>query len=206
MVTTGGRRPPDSRHDARCDERLTMSHLGVRRGVGFLSLALPVVLVVGDLLLGGGGVQDSISAYYYTGMRDYFVGSNCAVAVFLLCYRGRPADNYLAAAAALFVVGLAVLPTTEAGTTHTSTQAVVGTVHFLCATMYFLLQAYISFFLFTRADPQLTPTSQRRRRDVVYRVCGIVIVASLALVWLAQAQKRKLTPSGGTRTGDDRAL
>lgn len=177
-ATTGMVRRPD----AHSDEGLTLSYLGVRRGVGFLSLTLPVVLVVGKLLLDGGGIQDSISAYYYTGMRDYFVGSNCAVGVFLLCHRYQRTDNYLSTAAALFVVGLSLLPTTEPGTSHTSTQSAVGTVHFLCATLYFLLQAVFAFFLFTRTDPHLPPTRQKRRRNVLYRVCGIVIVVCLGLI------------------------
>jgi hypothetical protein len=159
-----------------------MSNRGVCRGVGLLSLALPVVLVLGNLWLDGGGVQDSISAYYYTVMRDYFVGSNCAVGAFLVCYRGRPADNYLSTAAALFVVALSLLPTTEPGTNHTSTQATVGSIHFLCATLYFLLQAGLALFLFTRTDPHRRPTPQQRLRNVLYRVCGIVIVACLVLI------------------------
>lgn len=163
-------------------EQLTLSYLGVRRGVGFLSLALPVVLIIGKLWLDGGRIEDSISAYYYTVMRDYFVGSNCAVAVFLLCHRYRPADNYLSTAAAISLVGLSLLPTTQAGTSPTSTQMAVGTVHFLCATLYFFLQAYFAFFLFTRTDPDLAPTRQKRLRNILYRSCGLVIVACLGLI------------------------
>jgi hypothetical protein len=164
------------------DDVLVLSPLGVRRGVGFLSLTLPVVLVVGKLWLDGGGIQDSISAYYYTVMRDYFVGSNCALGVFLFCHRYRRTDDYLSTAAAVAVVGLSLLPTTEAGTSHTSTQAAIGTVHFLCATMYFLIQAYFAFFLFTRTHPQLSPTRHKRLRNVVYRVCGLLIAACLILI------------------------
>jgi hypothetical protein len=159
-----------------------LSYLGVRRGVGLLSLALPVVLVVGTIWLDGGGPRDSLSAYYFTVMRDYFVGTNCAMAALLVCYRYQRADSHLSTAAALFAVGLALLPTTEPGTSQTTTQMVIASVHFLCATMYFLLQAYFSFFLFTRSDPSHAPTPQKRRRNILYRVCGIVIVTCLALV------------------------
>jgi hypothetical protein len=163
------------------DQR-ALSYLGLRRGVGLLSLALPVVLVVGAVWLDGGGPRDSVSAYYFTVMRDYFVGTNCAMAVFLLCYRYGRVDSHLSNAVALFAVGLALLPTTEPGTSHTTTQGVIGLVHFLCATMYFLLQACFSFFLFPRTDPGHDPTPQKRRRNVLYRTSGIVIVTCLALV------------------------
>jgi hypothetical protein len=38
----------------------------------------------------------SISAYYYSGMRNYFVGTMCALAVFFFSYKYAPRDNFLA--------------------------------------------------------------------------------------------------------------
>jgi hypothetical protein len=162
--------------------KLAMSHLGVRKGIGFLGLALPIVLILGKLLLGGGGMQGSISSYYYTVMRDYFVGTTCAMAVFFVAYRYRRQDNYLSNALALFSAGIALFPTTRAGVRSTTGQAVAGNIHLACATLFFLCLAYFSFFVFTRSDPQLRPTPQKRRRNVVYRVCGVAIVGCLALV------------------------
>jgi hypothetical protein len=159
-----------------------MSHLGVRRGVGFLSLALPVVLVLGKIWLDGGGIQTSISGYYYTVMRDYFVGTQCAIAVLLLSYGYERTDSYLGNAVAAFAVGIALLPTSRPGIHHTTAETIVGQVHLACATLFFLGMAYFSFFLFTRADTHRATTPQKRQRNVVYRVCGITIVACLALV------------------------
>jgi hypothetical protein len=42
--------------------------------------------------------------------------------------------------------------------------------------------AYFSLFQFTRTEPGLIPTAQKRQRNAVCRVCGIAIVACLALV------------------------
>jgi hypothetical protein len=163
-----------------------MTQADVRKGVGFLSLALPVVLVVGKMLLDGGGIQGSVSAYYYTVMRDYFVGTQCAIAVLLAYYRSERGDSYLSNGVAVCAVGIALLPTAQPGVAHTSVQSIVGAAHFTCATLFFLGMAYFSFFLFTRTeprtDPEGLPTAQKLQRNLVYRICGITIVACLALV------------------------
>jgi len=47
------------------------------------------VLILGKILyFRDPGIQDSISSYYYTDMRDVLVGSLCAIGVFLWSYRG----------------------------------------------------------------------------------------------------------------------
>jgi hypothetical protein len=63
--------------------RLALSRLGLRRGIGFLSLVLPFVLMLGTTWLGSGGIRGSISGYCYTVMPDYFVATMCAMGVLL---------------------------------------------------------------------------------------------------------------------------
>ena len=163
-----------------------LSHLGLRKGVGFLGLALPVVLALGKFLLDGGGIQGSLSGYYYTVMRDYFVGSNCATATLLLCYRYRREDGYLSAALAASAVGLALFPTNPPGVAGlTAGQSAAGGVHLVCSTLYFLGQAYFCFAVFTRTDPGSVPTPRKLQRNIVYRVSGIAIVVCLVLIAVA---------------------
>ncbi|MFC1864297.1 hypothetical protein ACFLYG_00505 [Chloroflexota bacterium] len=82
------------------DEALIASHLRLRRVLGVLGVALPVVLLVWGLALGE-GIRDSISAYYSLGTaagenvgmmrlgpRDAFVGTLLAIAWFLWTYKG----------------------------------------------------------------------------------------------------------------------
>jgi hypothetical protein len=69
-------------------EPLVLSYLGLRKAVGIIGLALPFVLAFGKILLQSPGIQDSISAYYYTDMGNVFVGSLCAIGVFLMSTRG----------------------------------------------------------------------------------------------------------------------
>jgi len=162
------------------DESLyVLSYLGLRKGVGIISLALPVVLLVGRPVLDGGGMQGSISAYYYTSMRNYFVGSLCALAVFLFSYKYAPRDNFLSTATALFALGVVFFPTTPPGDATTWT----GVVHLVCAALFFLLLAYFAYFVFTRPPmPHEQVEARKRVRNRIYRSCGVTVVACLLLV------------------------
>jgi len=162
------------------DESLyVLSYLGLRKGVGIISLALPIVLLVGKPVLDGGGMPGSISAYYYTSMRNYFVGSLCALAVFLFSYKYAPRDNFLSTATALFALGVVFFPTTPPGSATTWT----GVVHLVCAASFFLLLAYFAYFVFTRPPlPREQVEVRKRARNQVYRVCGATVVVCLLLV------------------------
>jgi len=73
---------------------------------------LPIALAVGGLLIFRTGIQPSLSAYYYTGMKNVFVGTLCAIGVFLFSYRGySKKDNIAANIAAFCAIGTALFPT-----------------------------------------------------------------------------------------------
>jgi len=65
-----------------------ISYLALRKAVGIIGFSLPFVLAIGRMLQQGFGIEGSISCYYYTGRRNVFVGSLCAIGVFLLSTRG----------------------------------------------------------------------------------------------------------------------
>jgi hypothetical protein len=90
----------------------------------YLRLAM-VALVVGlgvsiayeRLKVHPGCFQASISAYYYTPVRGYFVGSLIGIAVSLLCLRGNTAgEDVLLNLAGMFASVVALVPTPDAGT------------------------------------------------------------------------------------------
>jgi hypothetical protein len=160
---------------------LVLSYLGLRRAVGVIGMALPVILAVGGIVRDGPGLQPSISHYYYSGMRDVLVGSLCAMAVFLFSYRYDRPDAVAGVVASLAAVGAALFPTTRG---HQLASAVdpVGVVHLVCAATFFLTLAWFCLALFPRTHADRPPTRRKRQRNVVYRVCGVVIVVSVALV------------------------
>jgi hypothetical protein len=173
--------PPAPRNPA------TLSYLGLRRGIGVLAFALPVVVWVGAGLIDHRWrLEPSISDYYYTSMRDYFVGTLFAIGVFLFSYRYDTADDRISTVAALAAFGVALFPTGQHDAGKTSgTEHWVSHVHFGCAAALFLLLAYFSLFLFTRTGPQDVDgdsrTKGKRRRDMIYRACGVIMLVAIVL-------------------------
>src|ERR1700712_5893190 len=152
---------------AQSDGSLALSYLGVRRAIGVIGIALPFVLLIGAWLIDGVGVQGSISDYYYTVMRNVFVGSMCANGVFFLSYRYAKVDTLVSSLIGLAAIGVALFPTTPIN--PTPTDIAIGMVHFVCATVFFLALAGYSFFIFTRTDPRVPMTPQKRQRNAIYR-------------------------------------
>jgi hypothetical protein len=178
---------------------LVLSYLSLRKAVGIIGFALPFVLAFGKFLLQGPGLQSSISAYYYTDMRNVFEGSLCAIGVFLLSCRGYDRRDEIAGRlACAFAVGVALLPTTPYAYA-TSRDRLVGGVHLSFAALLYLTLAYFSLALFTKTASDKHPTRRKLRRNTVYRVCGYAILAcifSIAVVAIPPVKllTERLTP------------
>jgi hypothetical protein len=160
-----------------------------------LGIALPFILAVGGMLLDGPDIQTSISSYYYTGMRNVLVGTLCAIGVFLLSYRGYERQDDIAGdIACVFALGVAFFPTTPSGT-PTKTQVTIAAVHYTCAAGLFLTLSYFSLCLFTKTDPNRTPTVRKLQRNKVYRACGYTMLAAIALIALNAVLPDNITAS-----------
>jgi hypothetical protein len=172
-------------------EDLVLSYLDLRKAVGIIGVGLPFVLAFGKFLLQGPGIQESISGYYYTDMRNVFVGSLCAIGVFLMSTRGYDRQDEIAGILAfVFAIGVAFFPTTPY-VDATSRAKIIGDVHLSFAALLFLTLAYFSLKLFTKTGPDNDPTPQKLQRNIVYRVSGYTILASIFLIVVV-----KLTPLG----------
>jgi len=163
-------------------DSLVISYLALRKAVGIIGFALPFVLVAGKALLDSPAIQSSISGYYYTDMRNVFVGSLCAIGVFLMSYRGyEPKDEIAGRLASAFAIGVALFPTTPY-VGATSRDMMIGILHWSFAALLFLTLSYFSLVLFTKTDPNKQPTPQKHMRNTVYRVCGYIMLASILLI------------------------
>jgi hypothetical protein len=90
---------------------LVLSYVGIRRAIGVSGLLLPVMLGPVGWLFFGVEIQDSMSAYYHTAMRDVFGGTLCAMGIFLFCYRGYDRiENWTANVGCFSALGLALFP------------------------------------------------------------------------------------------------
>src|SRR5262245_4945448 len=165
----------------------------LQRVVGIIAVLLPPVVVTGNAAFGG-EFKGSISAYYYTRMGNVFVGSLCALAVFFLSYNYKPLpgfglDHLLARFASAAAVGVALFPTTSDAAHATGGEKFVSGVHLACACTLFLLLAFFSLFLFTKSDESKPMSDQKRRRNIVYRTCGLIITAAIVLVVVSNLVK-----------------
>lgn len=160
---------------------LAVSYLFLRRAIGFIGALLPVALPLGYAIgTGKWRLMASISSYYYSDMRNLFVGSLCCVGVFLICYRYRRWDDVFATVAGACAIGVAFCPPKPADASHLA--AIAGVLHVVFAALFLLAMALMCWFLFTRSDqPAGQRTAAKNARNLVYRVCAVLIVVFIAL-------------------------
>ncbi len=170
--------------------RHTYSYIGLRKAVGWIGILLPFALWFGATLIFKEDAQNTMSHYYYTSMRNLFVGSLCAVGLFLFFYAGYDQwDDWSANLAGVFAIGIAWLPTTEYGLDT------IGILHFVCATAFFLILSGISIFLFTKTNQGAEIEKPKKNRNAIYKICGYVMIVCLVaiLIYVLFLQENKVT-------------
>jgi hypothetical protein len=157
---------------------------------------MPIIVRLGAYLFEGIPSNDSISAYYYTGMRDVFVGTLFAIGVFLFCYRGpNRQDNVLTNIAGLSAIAGGLLPTepryhpiilerfpgiNDPACACYQNHGWIG-YHIYAVAAFFLIISYLALFRFTKpSQPYIT--KQKLSRNKIYRLCGIVMLMSLVAI------------------------
>lgn len=156
---------------------MTYSYLALRNAVGWIGIMLPFTLMLGVFLIFGGDFTlVTISQYYYSEMRDVLVGALCAIALFLFFYRGyNRLDDWLGNIAGFCALCVALFPTTESGPLDLS-----GTIHFISASIFFVILSVFSIFIFTRKGSSVTP--QKLHRNIIYIICGSVMLTCLIAI------------------------
>lgn len=176
---------------------LVFSYLTLRNLIGISGMLLPVVLVV---TTGRGAadrlIEPSISDYYYTSNGDVLVVMLSILGVFLFTYTGYQwQENVLTTIAAVAAIGVAFSPVStlapNSGSIHISRAGGPEWVgierHFVFAFLFFVSLALISLLYFTRSDQTslMAPNGKqptKAKRNVVYKVCGLVILLCVAIL------------------------
>jgi hypothetical protein len=168
--------------------------LWLRRGIGFLGIILPLVLLLGNSLLSNcNTIQYSISDYYHSNMRDIFVGIICIIALFLFTYRGYDkSDNIASNLACIFALGVAFLPTsikTANINCLNCNYRQYPKLHTISAVCFFLILTYFALIQFPKSE-KLDETIQEtdseiisasKKRKMIYLACGVVMLLSILL-------------------------
>lgn len=167
----------------------------LRALIGWLGMLLPWIVV---LLIGY--FPSSISATWYTNACTVFMIVLGSASVLLISYKGyEKIDDILLTCSGVAGLGICLFPCAvyevsgKVGTFLIDCE-ISNTIHFICAIVFFGLLAYNSFFLFTKCA--CVKTKKKKIRNIIYRVCGVGMIASFAImllpafhiqVWLTEA-------------------
>jgi hypothetical protein len=191
--------PTASKYSPPSDERSDdLSGRRHRQVIGYLGLALPILLVLMVRLRPNPDTDkwagDSISAYYWTGAVSLFVGLLAALSLFLLTYRGYANEYHKYDRGAAIIAGIAaaliaLFPTTPpVGITSLPWWADwISKVHLFAAITLFSMFAVFSLWLFRKTASSEEPAADKKRRNAIYLLCGIGILGSMA--WAVVAKK-----------------
>ena len=133
------------------------SYVFTRFAIGLLGVLLPPVLVLLEPALFDGlpFPRGSLSAYYYSGLREVFVGGLWAIGVFLVVYKALDFswESLLSSLAGAAAVLVAVFPTERPGAGVTPTpfqvkfgESVVTAIHYGAAIAFIVLLVPIVLF------------------------------------------------------------
>ncbi len=182
------------------EKDMVVSFVIIRRAVGILGIALPVILYLGTCLISNcPQLKTSISAYYYTIMGTYFTGTLCAVGLFMFTYRGCHHNEQIATnIASVLAVGTALFPTnadhlvSACDILARPDSVVSNTAHYFFAATFFATLAYISIAAFPKLDPGMSFTKEKLQRNEIYKACGWVMLIALGLIPILQIPAIKM--------------
>ena len=168
----------------------------LRATIGWLGMLLPwIVLFLSNIY--GYGFPDSISATYYlpTCITPFMIILGSA-GLLLFSYKGYDKqDDIICTVAGVFALGICLFSCTTknlierwpelAELTGVGTFQIIpvvsGILHNICAIGFFGLLAYNSLFLFTKSSGNMT--ENKKKRNIIFRVCGIgMMVSFLAII------------------------
>lgn len=197
---------PDGSDETRQE---VIGYRALQAAIGGIAISLVVVVYLGNWLIfthrlasclvPGSHLPGSLSGFYYTHMRNVFVGAMCAMGVFLVAYKGSQwRDTWFTNVAGAAAIGIALCPTTPPGSDvlkptnpcgpispvayHASKNAsALGHVHAALLGVLFAMVFLMLLIQFTRPTPRAQP-GPSKRRHVLYRVCAWAILADAVFV------------------------
>ena len=159
----------------------------LRCTIGWLAIALPWLSVLFSMVFSHTIWPQSISITYYefqTAMPALMIVLGSA-SFLLISYKGYDkTDDIINTIAAIFGLLILLFPCFK------TEYAVCGSfqipskishiIHMIAAVVFFALLAFNSLFLFTKSIGEMT--REKKIRNIIYRVCGIGMLASFLLL------------------------
>ena len=164
---------------------VTVDTKRMRIMIGVLGMLLPwlVALITWTW---PGSISETYYSYLATGTFMVVLGS---AGILLINYKGyETIDDITATIAGVFGILICLFPMTYLPEPSMKTGAlglpsnISNIFHCISAMLFFATLAFMSFFLFTKTSG--TMTKQKKIKNIIYRVCGVGMLASFALMLL----------------------
>lgn len=156
-------------------KHMTATYYNLRLGMVVLALALPVLLWLGALIRANLPLQGSMSAYYYSVMRDVFVGVLFAIGACLFLYEGfSKAEGRALNVAGILAVAIALFPTES----QCEPKCKAITAHAVFALAFFLCIAYVCWFRASDTLSLIRDGAVARKYWITYRLFAVGMVTS----------------------------
>jgi hypothetical protein len=164
----------------------------LRKTVGWLGMLLPIIVLVLCLIFqcvpGGHIFPDSISqTYYFEPTVTPFMGILIAASILLMCYKGyEKIDDIINTLTGFAGLCICLFPCANGSEVYVGTfqlhEDISGWIHNISAVIFFVLLAYNVLFLFTKSSGIMT--ENKKKRNIIYRICGIGMAVSLLSIVL----------------------
>jgi hypothetical protein len=112
------------------------------------------------------------------------------MALFLFAYKGYESKDDIAGnLASFFAFGAVFFPTSILDSftrciPYRIDNPVFHSIHIFCAAGFLLTLAYFTLFLFTIKDENKKTTKMKKRRNVLYKAVGIIMLSCIFLIFI----------------------
>jgi len=168
--------------------KMTISYLTMRRCIGVLALAFPIILII----FGGFPMQTSISATYWTNSNVLFTSILVTMGIFLISYNGYDKkDKWITSISGVALIGVALFPcevginpVTNAYLFSFLSPKVNAIFHYGFAIITFSFMGIMSLIQFTKSTGPVS--ANKKKRNLIYKICGYVIFGILFLALILE--------------------
>lgn len=154
----------------------------LRKIVGWLGMSLAWIVLIQSLLFGFAFPQSISATYFVPTCIVPFMGILISASVLLINYMGYDkTDDILNIIAGLCGICICLFPcAAEQGFigTFMVPHQISDIIHTVSAVGFFGILAYNSLFQFTKGSAN--PTENKKKRNIIFRVCGYGMIASFA--------------------------
>jgi hypothetical protein len=172
------RQCPDGSFDLRATFEAT--YFGLREGMTAVAVLFPFILWLGGAWVHDLPLQESMSAYYGTAMRDWFVGVLYAVAICMFLHQGlSDRENRFLNVAGAFAILVAINPAGWLPQWWFLPESL--SPHGISASLFFLIIALACWFC--KGDSLklgLIPAADIPRFEAIYTATGVALLIPLA--------------------------